>query len=415
VPHDKPSILIPNSKNTDWLDPSEVKSLTPNKILSRLAELRDLIAANARQAEQLRRPVDEVWSAIRKTGIYYMYVPKKFGGLESGGLKSFVDTVSLIGEGCASTAWCVAFSIYHQWFMVQFPEKFQQEIWGRTPYFTSAGSGFPPGKAVKAPGGFRVTGRWKWGSGIMHSEWANSIALLDAEDGTKIPYFVFAPIDEVQVLDTWDVDGMCGTGSHDYQMQDVFIPEHRAVDFRILARGQLHHENPFYRLPLAPALALIGVVPALGAARGAVKRFRERLASGGTGFRDRTATGKAVDKPMMQAALGKADMQVTAAEFVIRNAAAEFEEFGRREGYMSVQDRVRVRSMFAYAAEQCRAALRTLNDDGGSSAHFLSSPAQRALRDVTVIVTHKIFDFSEAMELQGRILTGLPSNNDWFE
>lgn len=406
--------LIPNSNNTDWLDPAEVKSLTPEIIYQRLEGLRGLIASHAREAEEIRRPVDAVWSAIRKTGIYYMYVPKKFDGLESGGLKAFIDTVSLIGEECTSTAWCVAFSIYHQWFMVQFPEVFQKEIWSNTPYFTSAGSGFPPGKLVKVDGGYRLTGRWKWGSGIMHSEWANSVALLEAEDGTKIPYFVFVPIEEVTVLDSWFVDGMCGTGSHDYKIEDVFVPEHRAMDFRIMARGQLHHDNPFYRLPLPPALALIGAVPALGAAKGTIKRFRDRLAGGGIGVRDKTAGG-AVENPMMQLALGKADMIVTAAELMIRSAAADFEALGGRDDYISLADRVRIRSMISHAVEQCRAALRILNDDGGSSAHALGNPAQRALRDVTVIATHKIFDYSEAMELQGRILTGLPSKNDWFQ
>jgi 3-hydroxy-9,10-secoandrosta-1,3,5(10)-triene-9,17-dione monooxygenase len=415
VQQKQPAILTSNFVNTDWLDRAEIKSLTPEKIVSRLSEISGLIAANSRKAEELRRPVDEVWSAIRKTGIYYLYVPKKFGGLEAGGLKAFIDTVSLIAEGCTSTAWNVAFSIYHQWFLVQYPEKFQKEVWSRSPYYISAGSGFPPGKAVRVDGGFRVSGQWKWGSGIMHSEWANSIALLDADDGTKIPYFVFAPIGEVEILDTWYVDGMCGTGSHDYRMKDVFIPEHRAMDFRVLAKGQLHHQNPFYRLPLSPALALIGVAPALGAARGAVKRFRDRLASGGSGFRDRTATGGAVDKPMMHAALGKANMQVTAAELLVRKAAEEFEALGARDEHMSVAERVQLRTMFAYAADLCRTALRVLNDDGGSSAHYLSNPAQQALRDVTVITTHRIFDFNESMELQGRIMTGLPSNNDWFQ
>lgn len=410
---DGENVLIPNSDNRDWLDPEEVRTLTPGIILKRVESLHDLIAKHAREAEEIRRPVDEVFSAIRRTGIYYLYVPKRHGGLETGGLKTFIDTVSSIAEGCTSTAWCVAFSIYHQWFMAQFPEEFQKEIWSKTPYFTSAGSGFPPGKAEKVDGGYRVSGRWKWGSGIMHSEWANSIALLD-EGGTKIPLFFFVPIEQVTVYDSWFVDGMCGTGSHDYSIQDVFVPEHRAVDFRLLAQGQLHHDNPFYRLPLPPALALIGAVPALGAARGAVKRFREKLAHGGTGTRDTTG-GRPVEKPMMQLALGKAEMAVSTAEIILRRAADEFEAFGDAGEYMAVADRVRLRTIFAYAVSLCRDALRILNDDGGSSAHFLENQNQRALRDVTVIATHRIFDFNESMELQGRIMSGLPSNNEWFQ
>lgn len=411
----KTSILTANSNNTDWLDQKDIETLTPEKIMERLDAITDLIAANAREAEHLRHPVDEVWSAIRKTGIYYLYVPKQFGGLEKGALKPFIDSVALIGENCTSTAWCVAFSIYHQWFMKQFSEKFQAEIWEKTPYFTSAGSGFPPGKLEKVEGGYKLSGHWKWGSGIMHSEWVNSIALLDVGDGVQVPYFCFVPIEQVEILDSWFVDGMCGTGSHDYRIVDAFVPEHRATEFLVMAKGQLHHENPFYRLPLSPALALIAAVPALGAARGAVKRFRDRLAGGGSGFRDKTATGAAVENPVMQIALGKADMKVMSAELMIRKASDEFETLGQRDELMSVEDRVRIRTMYAYAVDLCRSALRDINDEGGSSAHSLSSPIQRALRDVTVIATHKIFDFSEAMELQGRMKTGLPSKNDWFQ
>lgn len=412
--YDQAAVLTPNSVNRDWLAPTEVNALTPAEIMFRLSNIRGLIASKAAEAERIRRPVDEVLSAIRRTGLFYLYVPKQFGGLEHDGLAAFIDTVALIAEECTSTAWCAAFTVNHQWLLTQFPEKLQQEIWSETPYLTTAGSGFPPGKLVKVAGGFRVTGRWRFGSGIMHAAWTSSLALLD-HGGTKVPYYFFVPINEVTVLDTWFVDGMCGSGSHDYEIRDVFVPEHRAIDHRTLAPGQLHHKTPIYRLPLAPWLGISGAGVALGAARGAVQRFRERLATGGSGFREKTVTGAAVDKPILHVALGKADMQVKAAEFMIRTAAAELELLSRRDEHVSLADRVRLRAIFAYAADQCRAALRVLNDEGGTSAHYLSNPIQRALRDVTMLVSHKMYDFSDAMELHGRIMSGLPSNSDMFQ
>lgn len=413
--HDNPAVLVPDSAHRDWLDPAQVSALTPARIVARLSEIGGLIAAKACEAERIRRPVDAVLSAIRKTGVFYLYVPKKFGGLEYSGLETFIDSVAVIAEGCTSTAWCAAFTINHQWLLAQFPETFQREVWSKTPYITTAGSGFPPGKLVKVDGGFRVSGRWKFGSGIMHSAWMSSIALLEADDRTKIPYYFFVPIEQVTVLDTWFTDGMCGSGSHDFEVRDAFVPEHRAMDHRIIVPGQLHHKIPIYRLPLAPWLALSGAAVALGAARGAVKRFQERLATGGSGFRDKSGAGAAVDKPILHLALGKADMQVKSAEVIIRGAAAELEALCVREEYMSVADRVRLRAAFAFAAEQCRSALRMLNDDGGSSAHYLSNPIQRSLRDVTMLVSHIMYDFNDAMQLHGRLMSGLPSNNDMFK
>lgn len=411
-------VLIPHSGHDDWLDPAEVRTLTPELILDRLRALKPMIAKNAVEAERLRHPVDEVWSAIRKTGVYYLYVPKKYGGMEYSGLDVYIDAVGMIAEDCASTSWCVGFSIYHQWFIAQMSERFQAEIWGQLPYVTSAGSGFPPGRATMVDGGMRISGRWKWASGIMHSEWVNTMVLHDAGNGQIVPYYVYLPIEQVTVLDTWKTDGMCGTGSHDYVIDDVFIPEHRAVDFRKMALGQLHHENPFYRMPLAPALALVSAASVMGAARGAVDSFASKLSGGGEGYRDQAITRGAVkplEKPMAQLALGKAKMEVSIAELVIRTASAELEVLGGGDAHMSVEDRIRIRTMYAYAADLCRTALRGLNDASGSTAHFISNPIQRALRDVTVLNTHKIFDFYEAMELEGRILSGLPSNNDWFQ
>lgn len=401
-----PPILTSNTDNDDWLDQREIDSLTVDTILDRLRGITDLIAAHARQAEVQRRVVDEVWSAVRKTGVFYLFVPKKYGGMEVNSLQALTDAVAIIAEHCASTAWCTAISIYHQLYGVQFPEQFQDELWTKTPYFVSAGSSAPPGVLQRVEGGFRATGHFRWGSGIMHATWANSQGLLTHDDGTVTPYLFFVPIEEVEILDTWFCDGMSGTGSHDYRVTDVFVPEHRAVEVVKLMGGRLEHPNPFHRIPVPPALALVGVSPALGVARGAVARYRQRLEAG--------AAGGPVDNMLMHATLGRAEMQLEAAELVVRQASADFQAIGSAELPMPLPDRVRVRARYAYAMELCRKALRDLNDAGGSSAHSLDNPAQRALRDVTVMATHKMMDLGEAMQLLGRVSIGLPSNNPAF-
>lgn len=409
-----PEILHSNTHNDDWLDPAEVASLTVDTILGRLRAITDLIAAHAREAELQRRPVDAVWSAIRKTGVFYMYVPKKYGGMEVNSLQALTDAVAIIGEHCASTAWCISISIYHQLYPVQFSERFQQEIWSKTPYFISAGSAAPPGKLERVEGGFRATGRWKWASGIMHATWANSVGIVTEHDGSRTGYLFFVPIEDVEILDTWFVDGMCGTGSHDYRMTNVFVPEHRAVPVSALAGGQASRENPFHRIPVPPALALVVASPAIGVLRGAVNRYRARLSSSAAGDRYGNVQGQPVDNMLMHAALGRAELQLRAAELILQDASRQFETIGSRAEPMSLEDRVLVRGMYAHATEICRNALRALNDDGGSSAHFLDNPSQRALRDVTVAATHKMLDHSEAAQLLGRAMIGLKSNNMSF-
>jgi 3-hydroxy-9,10-secoandrosta-1,3,5(10)-triene-9,17-dione monooxygenase len=401
--NERVGVLVPNSINRDFLSPEEVKTLTPSEVIRRVTALRELIADNAAEAERLNHPVDLVWSAIRRTGVFYLFITRKFGGLESN-LQTFIDVMLPIAEGCASTAWCTGFSIEHQWFVAQYPEVVQQEIWGRFPYITSAASGFPPGTAVRVDGGYRVTGRWRFASGIMHSDWVTPVALVRDASGKSTPFYFLIPIDQVTVYDTWKVDGMAGTGSHDFAAQEVFVPERLALNFAESVAGTLGHRSSFYRIPKAPLLALLAVVPALGAARGALIRFRARLATPGP-------EGVPIDRPLAQLALGRADMDLVAAELMIRDTARELEEIAKFDQPASASERVRLRTRLAYAADLCRNAVRTIHDVSGSSAHYLSNPSQRVLRDVTMISTHAVFEFGSSMELHGRVMIGLPSNN----
>jgi alkylation response protein AidB-like acyl-CoA dehydrogenase len=407
-------VLTPSRRGEDWLSAAELASLSPDVVIERLEGLRGLIGSKARDVETNRRVDDEVWSAIRTTGLFYLFVPQKYGGLEAGGLKAFIDAISLIGEECGSTAWCASFALAHQWYLAQFPQQAQEEIWSNTPYFVSAGSAFPPGKLTRVDRGYRLSGRWKWGSGVMNSDWLQSLAILEGEDGTKTPYFVLVPTEEATVIDTWFMDGLSGTGSHDYVIDDVFVPEHLALPFDVLLNGQPDHENPFYRMPLTGISVLETAAPVLGIARGAVKRFQHKLSHGGDGVRAATG-GKPVDNPLMHAALGRADMLVTTAELTMHAAAAEMGALTPGDDHVPLVDRVRNRTMIAHAAQQCLEAVRVINDNGGSTAHQLANPAQRSLRDVTVIATHLTLDSTEAPQLWGRIMSGLPSNNLLFK
>lgn len=408
--------LVPNSVNGDYLPPEELNSLTTDRILSDLRGLSELIAAHSQEVERLGRPNDEVISSIRRTGLFYLYVPRKYGGLEYDGLDVFIEAISIIAENCASTAWCCSFPIIYNWQLGTFPAELQEDIWSKHPYVSSAASGFPPGKLTKVEGGYRLSGRWKFASNILHSQWVGpTVAMLDNEDGEPVAHYVWAPIEDVTVLDTWHVDGLAGSGSNDFEVNDAFVPAHRVLEMSKYLNGLTDNDSPTYRYPVQPFYVIGGAPALVGAARGAVDRYRERLTGGGSGFRDSTGTGRPVDNPRMHRALGEADMDVTAAELILRSAARDLERLGRGPSPMSVKDRVSVRTKCSQAVSLARQALRTLNDNGGTTAHNLSQQTQRALRDVTMLSTHVAFDTSEAMELHGRVLAGLPSTNPGFQ
>lgn len=403
-------------KGGDWLSREELAALTPEELVRRTTALKPLVAAHAAECEELRRPVDAVWSAIRKTGVFYHFVPKRYGGLEFD-IDSFIDAMLPIAEGCASTGWVTAFCVEHNWMLAQFPEKLQDETFGGDfPYIIAPGATNPPGVAQPVDGGYRLTGRWKWGTGIMHADWVMITGMVPGENPPR-QLFLTLPADEVEVLDTWHVDGMAGTGSNDIRCEDIFVPEHRVMDMGEMRMGcapgaTIHAHNPIYRMPMTPFLAITAAIAAVGVARSAVENFRERI-----GVRTMLGTTvKQVEKASAHMRLGEAAAKTQTAEMILR-------EVGRRNvalteaagsGLVSNEDRIAMRAQVALAMDLCRHAVRLLVDGAGSSAHMLSSPLQRAMRDINVMASHVVYDFDAATELLGRSLIGLSPNTPVF-
>ena len=394
----------------DWLSREELAAITPEELVRRTTALKPLLAAHAREAEQLRRPVDAVWSALRKSGVFYHFVPKVYGGLEFD-VDTFIDAMLPLGEACSSTGWVTAFCVEHNWMLSQFPKEAQDETFGGAfPYIIAPGVTNPPGKAIPVDGGYQLTGSWKWGTGVMHADW---VLLSGAIPGEKPPRMLFfaVPAGEVAVLDTWHVDGMIGTGSNDISATEVFVPTHRVMDFGEMREGRAPgsklHANPIYRMPMLPFLAVTAAIPAVGTARAAVAEFRDRL-------QQRVVFGgdlKQAEKPAAQMRLAHADVLTRTAETLIRKVARENVELGKGPGIAKVEDRIALRLQVAYAMSLCREAIRTVCEASGSSSHFLENPLQRALRDINVMSSHVVYDLDGALELHGRAMIGLPPNS----
>lgn len=398
-------------KGDDFLSRAELEALTPDELVRRTTALKPLLAESALECERLRRPVDHVWDAIRRTGCFYHFVPKSYGGLEFD-VDTFIDAMLPLAEGCASTGWVTAFCVEHNWMAAQFPKGYQDETFGgKFPYVMAPGATSPPGVAEPVEGGCRLTGRWKWGTGVMHADWVLLAANIPGESPPRQMFFAL-PADEVSVIDTWFVDGMIGTGSNDIACENVFVPHHRIMDMGEMRAGtapgsKIHAHNPIYRQPMTPFLAVTAAIGAVGTARSAVDHFKTRMNS-------RTMIGtttKQVEKPAAHMRLGKADAMTRAAELLIRDVGRRNVALGARETVATIEERIELRAQVALAMDMCRTAIRTVCEGAGSGAHMLDNPLQRAWRDVNVMASHVVYDFDGATELQGRALVGLPPNS----
>ena len=176
------------------------------KILLREHRHSNHCCEHATQTERLRRPDTGVWNKIRESGVFYHFVPKRYGGLEFD-IDSFIDAMLPLSEGCSSTGWVASFCVEHNWMLAQFPEQAQSEIFGEFPYIIAPGVTQPPGKAVRVKGGYRLTGHWKWGTGVMNADWVLASG-IDPEGGNPPEVLFFAmPVEDIKIL-VWCVDGM---------------------------------------------------------------------------------------------------------------------------------------------------------------------------------------------------------------
>ena len=395
---------------SDWLDEAEVAKLTPAMLVERAREIRDLAASFAQEAERMRRPADAVISAMRRAGIFYHFVPARYGGREFG-LQTFIDIVTTVAEGCASSAWVMSFYMQHNLLLSQFPLQAQEEIFSKYPYVLAPVTTAPPGKAVPVDGGYRLSGYWKYTSGVVHANWLMLAAFVERNNVPAEMRLFMLPVEQARVIDKWYVDGLAATGSQDVAVDNLIVPEHLSMEFEKIRSGVGHgkemHQSHLFSLAVDVLLNVSSSSPAIGAARACVGHFRKRLL-------ERSpigADGKPDIRPSSMARLAEATLAAETAELLLREAADRAEAAARARQTLTAEQRLRIRSHIVYAVKHAKKAVQIVSDAAGTSAHSLDNPIQRAVRDVVMISSHTVYDWDIAMDLLGRVLTDTVSEN----
>lgn len=373
-------------------------------------KLSPLLRAKAREAELARRPLDPVIDAVRESGLFSLMVPKRHGGHEAD-LDAFFEVSLRLSRADASMGWLIGFYIEHAYWLCGYPEPFQNEIFADRDYVLAPATlNVAGGKATRVDGGFRLDGRWQWGTGILHADWVLAGALVLEEGALPVPTFFALPREEVETIDTWHVAGMCGTGSQDFRVDDAFVPEERSVSMvgLVNATGEatrLHH-SPLYRTPLVPVLGFAASVPILGAAQMARDEYftqaRAKLEASGEipGGADRLQ-----GKPDVAA---RASLSIDAAELILRDVLADVM---RQRNDASRETRVTWLTRTSHAVFMCREAVQDIASVAGASGSRLDNPIQRALRDISTASNHAIFDRESRYADYGRLLLGQPTQS----
>lgn len=371
-------------------------------LLERAQALAPLFRDNARAAEVARRPGDHVISAVKESGLFALMVPKAYGGHEED-LDTFFDVVLTLSRADASMGWLTGFLIEHNLWVLNYADQVCNTVFGDDNYVLAPATlNVGAGTAEAVKGGYRLSGRWQWGTGILHSRWvlAGGLAMVDQ---TPTPTFFLLPIEDVELIDTWFMSGMCATGSWDFKVDDVFIPEERAVPFQSILDATSgiadRFDGPLYRTPLMPVLGFAAGLPILGAAQSALSNFAEQM----RGKLASKTLRSGMPQPDVSKVLGEVSLKVESAELLMRSVLQDVMD---KRNDASAQQRSHWLSQIAYAVHTCKEASIQLADVTGASGGHLDNPVQRAVRDIAIASNHVVFSKDSQYTAVGRSLLG---------
>jgi alkylation response protein AidB-like acyl-CoA dehydrogenase len=369
-------------------------------LLDRVRAVTPLIAAKAAEAEAQRKPVDEVIDALKATGVFRSFVPQRYGGYEID-LPTYLDIGLAVAKADPSMGWITTFYMEHNWLLTMFPEQLQDEVLGSQPYVLAPGSINPrDGRAVPLDdGSFSLSGHWSFGTGICHADWVLVSGTVEGDEagGTRQ---MLLPVDEVEVKDTWHVDGMAATGSRDIVVTSATVPAHR-VSLAIPPQLFSKPGDPYLqRIPIPPFLSLTAAMPALGAAQRALELF-EQLTFERIPFGTKRAQSTRVPT---QVRLANLRVEVDHAEALMRDVVQRMQAHTAGTIDLDLLGQQHLRLSIAHIVRRCRDAIREMVANSGAKVHYLDHELQRLHRDIHMICAHTVFDVDLVAEGVGRAI-----------
>ncbi|HJU10258.1 MAG TPA: acyl-CoA dehydrogenase family protein [Candidatus Binataceae bacterium] len=379
----------------------------------RAKELTALIRAHADETERGRRLAAPVVDALRSAGLFTMGLPVALGGTETS-VPAALRAIEHVAYADGATGWNVMIAFDTGMLAGYLHGTQAREMIASISQPVVANSVFPPGRLDRVTGGYRLTGQWRFGSGCQQADVfiVGAIHADDAASATSASAILeklqlaVLPAGNVTILDTWYVSGMRGTGSHDYAVDNLFVPDGLVEPLRI----ELPHEpGPLYAFGIFPAFGVVKAAVALGIAHHAIEAFKE-LASA------KTPAGHSSllrERSAVQTDLARAQACVRSAQAFLHQTTGEIWQSVIEGNRPSTEQRAWLRLAGVDGVQRAIQAVDLVHNAAAATAIFESCPLERCFRDVHVIPAHIVVQ-PNVYELAGRVFLGLPPGAGLF-
>jgi alkylation response protein AidB-like acyl-CoA dehydrogenase len=355
--------------------------------VERAQALAPLVAQWRDAGEQERHVPRPLFEALLDAGVFRMSVPKAVGGAEVDE-ETALHVIEELARQDGSVGWNVMIASNTAITASYLPAAALREVYRSGPDTVIAGALPPKGAAIPAPGGFRLTGRWPFGSGCHQAEWmlGSSIVMEDGKpqlrsDGRPAIRTFFVPVSKCEILDTWHTAGLRGTGSHDWQVTDLFVPEERS--FSTLLTGP-HEPGALYGGDFAAYAGPRVAAVALGIARDAIDSFKA-LAMTKTPL---LATSPLATQHTTHERVGRAEALLRAGRALLYETVRALPPSPTWSEALSDDLRASLRLASTHAAQSAAEAVDLMFTAAGTTAIYTSSRLERCFRDVHVATQH---------------------------
>lgn len=367
---------------TPLIVPTEAELLDRARSLVPVLQGREAAAAEARQVSA------ETIQDFTDAGFFRVLQPRRFGGYELSP-DVYCRIARTLAEGCMSSAWVYGVIAVHNWQLALFDPRASDDVWGENNDVRISSSYMPCGKVVRVEGGYRLSGRWAFSSGSAHCDWVILGVHVPHPEGKGAPdpCNFLVPRADYAIIDTWDVMGLCATGSNDILVDDVFVPDYRVIRemdmFDLRCPGHETHDASLYRIPFAQLFNRTVATTSLGSLQRALDVFR-------AGMRDKRATytgQKLANDVAIQEAVASVTLTLDDLDLRLTRDLAELAARAERRDW-PIERRAELGLSTTSMVSRCVAAIDQLMQFSGGKAIYRGNVIQRAFLDIHCARAH---------------------------